>query len=92
MLIAGMEPERVGFDQLQIGNRLTAEPTFQIFVKHFGLDRICYELFGDGDILGGFWDYQTKFANLCRLRLAIIPERQTMSNLIVVCFLVIDLC
>src|SRR5262249_32151080 len=40
MLVAGMEPERVGLDHLRIGDCPAAEPPFQVFVKHLGLDCI----------------------------------------------------
>jgi hypothetical protein len=56
MLVAGTEPERVGLDQLRIRGCPTAEPAFQVFVEHLGLDRIFQEFFGDGDILGAFGD------------------------------------
>ena len=84
VLVARIEPKWVGLDQFRIGDRPAAEPTFQVFVKHLGLDRIFQEFFSDVDILGAFGDDQTKLGHLRRQRLTIIAERQTMSNLILV--------
>jgi len=60
MLVAGIEPERVGLDQLRVGDRPTAEPAFQVFVEHLRLDRVFQEFFRDVDILGPLGDDQTR--------------------------------